>query len=79
MTYLEQVEAEAARAEEKYGPFRSSHEGLGVLLEEFHELTEAIRHNEPAEVQAEAIQVAAVAMRIAEALDLPKVRKRSGM
>ena len=56
---------EAGHAEERYGPFTSAHEGYGVLAEEVAELLEAIRSGRLESVRAEAIQVAAVAMRLA--------------
>ena len=62
---------EAERAQEQYGNFASMHEAWGVLAEEFAELTEAIRlgqkvPNRPDRIEAEAIQSAAVCLRIAE-------------
>ena len=68
MTYKEvaiEIIAEAKTAEERYGPFASSHEAIGVLLEEFDELREAIRGNRLAPIRREAIQVSAVALRLA--------------
>ena len=62
------VREETAKAEEKFGPFHSSHEGLGVLIEEVDELREAIRSNIPALIQKEAVQVASVASRIAKSM-----------
>lgn len=59
--------AEAYRAERTYGEIRSTHEGLGVLVEEFDELKNAIHVNDRGQVYAEAIQVAAVALRLAHA------------
>ena len=41
--WMTEVEAEALRASERYGVFHSSHEGLGVLMEEVHELIEAAK------------------------------------
>ena len=73
------IAAEADAADGKYGPFRSTHEGLGVLMEEVHELIEAIRLNSPEEVRLEAIQVSAVAYRIAQSLDYEDTLRRSGM
>ncbi len=73
----EDVLSEAARADAKFGQFHSSHEGLGVLREECVELEEAIRANNAAAIYAEAVQVAAVATRIAESLSCPAFRKRS--
>lgn len=61
---------EAARAQKKYGDFASMHEAYGVLAEEVAELFDAVRMgqahpNRGARIEAEAIQVAAVALRIA--------------
>jgi NTP pyrophosphatase (non-canonical NTP hydrolase) len=61
--------SEALEAEKRYGPYRSTHEAFGVLAEEVAELLDAIRSNSPAIVRAEAIQVAAVAMRLADQCD----------
>ncbi len=62
----------AAAAQEKYGDFASLHEAYGVLLEEVAELFEAVRMrpDHPRrvdEMRTEAIDIAAVALRIAEA------------
>ena len=73
------TEKQREYAETKYGPFTSTHEGYGVLCEEVEELLQAIRNNNPEAVFAEAIQVAAVAQRIAECVTLPASRRRSGM
>jgi NTP pyrophosphatase (non-canonical NTP hydrolase) len=61
-----EIEAEADAASEKYGAFASTHEAFGVLAEEMSELLDAIRANNLESVRAEAIQVSAVAMRLAE-------------
>ena len=60
---------EALEAEKRYGPYRSTHEAFGVLAEEVAELLDAIRSNSPGSVCREAIQVAAVAMRLADQCD----------
>lgn len=60
-----QIEDEATRAQQRYGDFASSHEALGVLMEEVMELTEAVRANDLEALRREAIQVAAVALRLA--------------
>lgn len=65
------IEQEANRAQESYGDFASMHEGYGVLAEEVAELFECVRMrpHDPDRAQllrSEAIQVAAVALRIAE-------------
>lgn len=64
---LERVMEEVGVADGRYGPFASTHEGLGVLIEEVDELREAIRSNVLIAVEREAVQVAAVALRLAEA------------
>jgi len=74
---LKRIVAEAAHAERLYGPFRSTHEGLGVLTEEYAELVEAIRSNDLAAVREEAIQLSAVAMRLAESCSNEETIKRS--
>ena len=62
---LHEIEDEAARADDKFGPFTSTHEALGVLAEEMAELVEAIRSNKSEGVRREAIQVSAVSARLA--------------
>lgn len=59
------VLAEAESAQNKYGDFASTHEGYGVLAEEVAELVDAIRSNDKKQVAHEAMQVSAVALRIA--------------
>jgi hypothetical protein len=51
-------------------PFSSPHEGYGVLLEEVDELWDEIKKQQPscARMRAEAIQVAAMAIRFIEDL-----------
>ena len=61
---ISEVSDEAGVARSKYGDFTSTHEALGVLLEEFHELTEAIRANALGSISHEAMQVSAVALRL---------------
>ena len=70
--------AEMAEAHARFDYFRSSHEGLGVLIEEVTELSEAIHSNQPDAIAAEALQVAAVALRIAESMGQRATRQRSG-
>lgn len=62
---LESIRLEATVADEKYGPYTSTHEAYGVLAEEMAELLDAIRANDLREVRTEARQVAAVAYRLA--------------
>lgn len=74
-----ELDAEIRKADDKYGPFHSTHEGYGVLAEEVAELLDAIRSNRPEHIRVEAIQVAAVAMRIVHALNNDPFRVRSGI
>ena len=57
------VRTELIRATSKHGPFNSSHEGYGVIAEEFDELLDEIRANKRRRQIKEAIQVAAMATR----------------
>lgn len=59
-----EVRGEVERSNERYGPFKSTHEGYGVLAEEMLELLTAIKSNRKNDIDEEAMQVAAVAMRI---------------
>ncbi len=59
------VLGEAARADAKFGPPASCAEAVGVLWEEFLELTEAVRSRSLPDVEREAVQIAAVALRLA--------------
>ena len=65
MAILQAIEAEISRAEDMHGKFNSTHEALGVLLEEFDELKEAIHANDRTRIWRESIQVASVAYRLA--------------
>ena len=62
---LHLVEQEATSSFRKWGHYRSEHEAYGVLCEEMHELLEAIHKNDADAVRAEAMQVSAVAYRLA--------------
>jgi NTP pyrophosphatase (non-canonical NTP hydrolase) len=71
------IRSEMVRGEARYGPFNSTHEGLGVLIEEMYELIVAVHSNELGSVRAEAVQVAAVAWRLALSLDNAETQDRS--
>ena len=77
--YQDIVDTERLAASIKYGAFKSTHEGLGVLTEEYTELVEAIHRNDMDSIVHEALQVAAVAIRLACSLDDPGVRQRSNV
>ena len=52
-------------AQARYGNFASTHEALGVALEEWNELQQAIRSNALEAVREECIDLAAVLIRLA--------------
>ena len=55
------------RATAKFGSFHTIHEAIGVIREEYLELEDAIFKNKPkARVEEEAIQVAAMCIRLLE-------------
>jgi len=69
-TIAEEIKHEIDRTEEEFGPFHSLHEGLAVLREEYQKLEQEVfwGHRESGNtdgVRREAIQVAAMAMRLA--------------
>lgn len=68
MTLLD-VFVEMDRAAKRYGLPASAAEGYGVLAEEVAEVLDAIRDRNLAAIKLEAIQVAAVALRLAEWVD----------
>jgi hypothetical protein len=65
VTLALEVARELERAQGLYAPMHSGHEGYAVILEEMYELWEEIRLRNPRKdkMRAEAIQVAAMAMR----------------
>lgn len=63
-----------------YGEFSSTHEALGVMLEEWDEVREAIRSNEFYAIRAECLDLAAVLIRLHDQLeDSARLRERSGI
>jgi NTP pyrophosphatase (non-canonical NTP hydrolase) len=61
---LREVIEELARARRAHAPMHSAHEGWAVLYEEVCELWEAVRANDRSQQRLEAVQVAAMAMRM---------------
>lgn len=69
---IRRVENELGIAFHTFGQFNTFHEGYAVLLEEVEELWEEIKKHDPKnipKIQKEAVQVAAMAIRIL--VDLP--------
>lgn len=71
-----EIKGHIKAAEARYGDFTSTHEALGVIFEEFDELTEAIRRNRIESVREEAIDLAAVLIRLAEQCRSSEIFKR---
>lgn len=63
-----QIYTRILAADARYGHFASTHEALGVASEEWDELREAVRANDIAAVRAEALDLAAVMLRLWEQL-----------
>lgn len=73
------IAAEITIATNRYGDYVSVQEAYGVLVEEMAELLAAIHGNASESVRTEAVQVAAVAIRLADhCRDHPNFAKRSG-
>lgn len=71
---LADVVREFEEASARFAPFNSAHEGFAVLLEEVDELWDAVKlkQTDPergARMRAEAVQVAAMALRFLHDLD----------
>jgi hypothetical protein len=67
------VTEELIKAQQRFKPFNSSHEGYAVLHEEVDELWDAIKANDLDHAQIEAVQVAAMALRYI--IETPGVKK----
>jgi hypothetical protein len=65
------VDKELEKASENHPPFRSKHEGLAIIEEEFLELRKAvfIKYESPTQIRKEAIHTAAMAIRFLIDLD----------
>ena len=64
MSVIEEIVAEYSRACGMHPAMNSAHEGFAVLQEEVDELWHEVKHGTPAQARAEAIQVAAMALRL---------------
>lgn len=71
------LRARIDKAQLRYGPIASTHEGMGVALEEWHELIDAVRANDLAQVQNECLDMAAVLIRMAQDVFSTDTAKRS--
>ena len=57
------------RADDRYGPFASTHEAMGVALEEWQEFVDAVRSNDMVKIHAECLDLAAVMLRLARQIN----------
>lgn len=74
----EDIEARMTAAQARYGNFASTHEALGVALEEWYELVDAVRANAPDQIRDECLDLAAVMIRLSEQIDTSdELRARS--
>ena len=64
-TELDDLTCHAILAQDRYGNYASTHEALGVALEEWTELVNAVHANDIEAVRDEAIDLAAVLLRLA--------------
>lgn len=65
MDVMQEIEDRITIAEGRYGPFASTHEAMGVAMEEWDEFREAVRSNDLLGVYAECLDLAAVLIRFA--------------
>jgi NTP pyrophosphatase (non-canonical NTP hydrolase) len=63
-----ELEERIAKANQRYGDFASTHEAIGVAVEEWDELRDEIRANDLAAVEHECLDLAAVLVRLARML-----------
>jgi hypothetical protein len=68
MICLEELTARISYADERYGGFASTHEALGVAYEEWHEFVHAVQTNVILDIREEALDLAAVLIRLAESI-----------
>lgn len=65
---LTDIEDRIIKAHARYGPIASTHEAMGVALEEWTELIDAVRANKLGSVEWEALDLAAVLLRLARTI-----------
>lgn len=76
LAILSAIETRIAAAHARYGDFASTHEALGVAVEEWDELRDAIRENKLASVEWECLDLAAVLIRLARNLQTSAATRR---
>jgi len=70
MTYKEMIDAELVKARANFRPINTFHEGIAIIREEYLELEKAIfaRERDEDEIRKEAVQTAAMCVRLIEDL-----------
>ena len=63
-----EIDLRISMARARYGELASTHEALGVACEEWDEFRAAIHQNDMSAVQKEALDLAAILIRLAEQL-----------
>lgn len=63
---FDHISALIHKANARYGHLASTHEGLGVAMEEWDELREAVKSNNLPRIKSECLDLAAVLIRMAE-------------
>lgn len=69
MNIYDEIDREHADAVLHHGRAKSVHDAMGLLQEEMYELWEAVRTDEKEPIRKEAIQVAAMCVKLLEYLD----------
>jgi hypothetical protein len=76
---IAELDRRIAAADNRYGAFASTHEALGVCVEEWDELRGAVQSNDLDRVRAEALDLAAALLRLHDQLTSnAALRQRSG-
>lgn len=72
-SFVQQVLREAAAADQRHSVINSLHQGFGILMEEVDEFWDWVRarseDRDPVAMQAELVQIAATALRVAALID----------
>lgn len=66
-----------AEADSRYGDFKSTHEAIGVAMEEWQELIDEIRRNDPNTIKRECLDLAAVLIRLHDQIGNAGLKLRS--
>lgn len=74
------LNARISAADRLYGEFSSTHEAMGVMIEEWGEVRDAIRANDLYAIKGECLDLAAALVRLHDQLESSEaLRERSGV